>query len=444
MLEEIIDDTVAQVRASNQPMFDKQTDFEALERKRVEGLKRWNSLSIDERNKFASQKDFEIENNIPDLKDSSLSAAKNLSILRKEVVQRINSSDIFQLLPIDVLEFEPSLMELAESIENIEYIREMYRARRLTTGSTKNAGISSEEASKIKNFFAQGRELYVSGREGSLMVKPLNLFYSLTAYTYGIIILNNPLRYRKDMLPGSHGMSYLPETIQAQFGGDSPRGTFSDLVTSFPTHVVKNKGVDFQIDCTESVLELYENRFNVSLGLLLSMVPEMSDYYKLTTGRSSRCYPLEISNANDPRSLIWEFHIGDGESRPSLDSVESSFSGFAKSDRHGKIVVTVPAARVSSARACIYTDIRGNLWFIDNPFLPIILPEVSLHFLISSIFSNIMRYRPDEWGNILTNNVKSNIYLLTRHYFSSLQSKFLVLILRCTTKYIPFASERVR
>jgi hypothetical protein len=41
------------------------------------------------------------------------------------------------------------------------------------------------------------------------------------------------------MLPGSHGMAYLPAPIQAQFGGDTARGTFSDLVSSFPTHLVK-------------------------------------------------------------------------------------------------------------------------------------------------------------------------------------------------------------
>src|SRR5699024_7697452 len=124
------------------------------------------------------------------------------------------------------LDFEEANLELAESLENVNELRELYKLRKASVGSSSNAGISSDEAGRIKNCFSQGRELFLAGRNGSLMVKPLNFFYALTAYTYGIIILNNALRYRKDMLPGSHGMAYLPATIQAQFGGDCARGTF--------------------------------------------------------------------------------------------------------------------------------------------------------------------------------------------------------------------------
>ena len=282
--------------------------------------------------------------------------------------------------------------------------------------------------------------MYLAGRQGSLMVKPLNFFYALTAYSYGAIVLNNPLRYSKGNIPGSHGMSYLPDSVQAQFGGDSARGTFSDLVTAFPTHLVKNNNIEINIDCTESLLSFYNTKFSVSLGTLLSMVPEMSDYYKLTTGKTSRCHRIEVSNANDPRSLTWEFHIGDGENRPNTDGIEASFGDFQKSERFGKIVVTVPASKASSLKACIYTDVRGGLWYVDNPFFPVILPEIAIHFLISSMFSNIMRYRPDEWGNVLLNDVTSSISLLTRHYFSSFQRKFFVVILRSLSRYIPYAS----
>lgn len=441
MLEEIVQEQFSRTSASNQPMFRSDINYDEIEAHRSTYLKIWREYTDDQRRMYSNQIEFEAKHGVQDLKDPALLPAKNLSLIRREVTERINSNGIFQLLPIDTLDFDDSLLELSESVENVEEIKSIYRLRKRTTGNTKNAGISTEEAARIKNCLSQGRELFLSGKHGSLMVKPLNFFYSLTAYTYGVIILNNPLRYRKDMLPGSHGMSYLPDVIQAQFGGDSPRGTFSDLVTSFPTHLIKSNNVDFNIDCTKSILEFYQNRFSVSLGTLLSMVPEMNEYYKLTTGNNSRCYPLEITSANDPRSLIWEFHIGDGESKPSIASVENSFSGFSRVDRHGKIIVTVPASSASSINCCIYTDIRGNLWYIDNPFYPVILPEIAVHFLISNIFSNIMRYRPDEWGNVLLNDVRSEISLLTRHYFSSLQKKFMVLVLRSITKYIPFASE---
>lgn len=440
MLKEIMVDITNISPASNQDVFDAKTDFlEIKERNKFESSRYWrNDDNIKEN--FKTIELYFKSINLIDIKDPSLQSAKNYNLLLNEAIKRCSRNDPFKPLAIEPLDFDDAIVELAESIENTEEIRELYRLRKPTTGDEKNSGISIDEASKIKNCFTQGRELFLSGKNGSLMVKPLNLFYALTAYTYGIIILNNPIRYRKDMLPGSHGMAYLPNDIMAQFGGDSPRGTFSDLVSSFPAQLVRQGNISFNIDCKNSVMELYKNRCTVSLGALLSMIPEMSEYYQLTTGRPSRCHPLEIVNSNDPRTLAWEFHIGNGERRPSRSGLDKAFEGLSQSERHGKCVVTVTAAQAPEIKATIYTDIRGKLWYIENEFFPIILPEIATHFLISSIFSNIMRYRPDEWGNVLLNHVDSQISLITRHYFSSFQKKFLLLVLRSVSRYHPFSA----
>ncbi|RVT94430.1 YaaC family protein [Sphingomonas crocodyli] len=439
MLEEIIQDDMTRVPASNQPIFSNDAAYDNLVAKKAKALRDWSILEKEDQRKYKGLHDFEQQNGIGSLKDPDLIPSKNTSLLLKEIKGRTDREDPLNLLGIEPLDFDDAMLELAESLENVNEIKNLYKIRKTMVGESKNSGISSDEALKIKNCFSQGRELFLAGRNGSLMVKPLNFFYSLTAYTYGIIILNNPLRYRKDMLPGSHGMAYLPASIQAQFGGDSPRGTFSDLVGAFPTHLVKVPSISFNIDCSDSVMKFYEERFDVSLGMLLSLIPEMSEYYQLTTGKQSRCYPLEITSANDPRSVTWEFQIGNGETRPSTASVQQSFDGFSITERHGKTIVTIQAAKASQINAMIYTDLRGKLWFIDNPFFPIILPEIATHFLITSMFSNIMRYRPDEWGNVLLNEVSSNISLLTRHYFSSFQRKFMLLVVRSSSRYLPYA-----
>lgn len=440
MLKEIGEDKLNQASASNQPVFSTEIDYDALVRQRSEAVEHWRKLDATERAKFKNQADYDTQNNVPDLKDEAFIPAKNLSLVLKEIRCRLENPDVLSPIAIEPLDFDDAALELAESLENVTEIREVYRLRKAATGPKENAGINTEEAARLKNCFSQGRELFLAGKHGSLMVKPLNFFYALTAYAYGIIILNNPLRYRKDMLPGSHGMSYLPAVIQAQFGGDSPRGTFSELVGAFPTQLIKTPRITINIDCSPSLIAFHKTRFDVSLGTLLSTVPEMADYYKLTTGRPSRCFPLEIASASDPRSLTWEFHIGNGETRPPPDSILQAFGDFSQRERYGKIIVTIPAERASSIKACIYTDIRGNLWFVDNPFFPIILPEISTHFLITSIFSNIMRYRPEEWGSVLVNDVPSSISLLTRHYFSSFERKFLLLVLRTASRYLPYAA----
>jgi hypothetical protein len=439
ILDEITQDNLIRTTASNQPMFTTDVDYDGIISKKAQLLQEWKQLDDTKRSSYHNLGAFEAENGLPDLKDPMLIQAKNTSLLLNEIKKRVDREDPLTLLGIEPLDFDDATIELAESIENIAEIRELYKLRKATTGTGSNAGISADEAAKIKNCFSQGRELFLAGRNGSLMVKPLNFFYALTAYTYGIIILNNPLRYRKDMLPGSHGMSYLPTSIQAQFGGDSPRGTFSDLVGAFPTQLVTRGSVSFNIDCSKSLIEFYKTRFDVSLGTLLSLIPEMSDYYKLTTGRQSRCFPLEVVSSNDPRRMTWEFQIGNGETRPSMEAISNAFSEFPVSERFGKTIVSVPATQASKIKASIYTDLRGALWFVDNPFFPIIIPEIAIHFLITSMFSNIMRYRPDEWGGVLLNDVSSNISLLTRHYFSSFQRKSMLLVLRSISRYIPYA-----
>nr|WP_319391510.1 YaaC family protein [uncultured Cohaesibacter sp.] len=439
MLEEISTESLQRVKASNQPIFSTDHDYAELLKGHQELRSHWELMSGEEKKSSGGLAKLTRDRGLVDLKQPSLIPSKNFYLLSNEVERRIERRDPLKLLPIDPLVFEEETLELSESIENVNEIRELYKLRKATVGTTANSGISAEEAAKLKNCFSQGRELFISGRNGSLMVKPLNFFYALTAYTYGIIILNNPIRYRKDMLAGSHGMSYLPTTLQAQFGGDCARGTFSDLVGAFPTHGVRKSEISFHIDCSQSLLEFDRIRFDVNLGSLLSMIPEMADYYELTTGRKSRCFPLEIVNANELRTVSWEFQIGNGETRPSAATVAEAFNGFATTERHGKLVVTVPALNASKIKACIYTDFRGKLWFVENPFFPVILPEVAVHFLITSIFSNIMRYRPDEWGNVLLKEVPSNITLLTQHYFSTFQRKFLILILRSISRYIPYA-----
>ena len=439
MLEEIIANNISSARASKHPIFDTTTDYDALLAKRNAVVEKWRGLGTEDRAKFKNQSDFEQQMGSPDLRRDDLIPARNLSLVRNEIRERINAQNTLELLPLETLDFDDSLLELAESLENTAELRELYRLRKKTAGATKNSGISAEEAARLKNCLSQGRELFLAGKQGSLMVKPLNFFYALTAYSYGVIVLNNPIRYAKSNLPGSHGMGYLPNVVQAQFGGDSATGTFSDLVTAFPTQLVKNPGIEVNIGCAESLIEFYQIRHNVSLGTLLSMIPEMTEYYKLTTGSESRCHPLEVINANDPRSLTWEFHIGDGEKRPAPDGIENAFPGLKKAERFGKVVVTVPATSATAMKACIYTDMRGKLWYIDNPFFPVILPEIATHFLINSVFSNIMRYRPEEWGDVVLNNVSSNISLVTRHYFSSFQRKFLLVVLRSLSRYIPYA-----
>lgn len=441
MLDNILTDTVQTLPAENQPVFNLDFDFDGEQKRHLLAVEKWKHLSPADRNAHSDKIDLFIKSEgIHDLRDPALIPAKNWSIVQREIEARVREQNILELLPVSELHFEQSLLEIVENIENTEHVRSLYKLRKRTTGSTKNAGITAQEAIRIKNCLRQGRELYLSGKGGSLMVKPLNFFYSLTAYAYAVIILNNPLRYSLDNLPGSHGLNYLPTDAKAQFGGDMPRGTFSDLFTSFPTFTIKNRNLEFIQDNSESLFHFYKNRFTTSTGTLLSMVPEIREYYKLVTGRHSRTYPLEVSLGKAHRSVVWEFQIGDGEIRPSLSEIQKAFDTFTISERFGKVVVEIPASSAHKMKASIYTDAKGDFWYIENPFFPLILPEECVHFILTNAFSNIMRYSPDNWGSILFNEGNSDVSLITRKYLSAFENKFPVLALRSISRFFPYVS----
>lgn len=379
-------------------------------------------------------------NGISNPKDAAYYPAKNYSLLLAELHARQNGNALTEL-EVDAANLERGLLELTEAAENSYQIKELYRIRKQTT--KKDGGISLDEAIKLKHCMSQGRELFLSGLSSSLQVKPLSYFYAITAYSYAVIILNNPVRFRKDMLPGSHGLNYLPNDIHVQFGGDTAKGTFSDLHASFPENSIRSAHLEIIGENVSSIIEFNKNKYTVSLGTLLSMVPEVRSYFDIVTGRNSRTHSMSVHSETKYSKHSYVFLIGDGQRRPSEDQIRSAFPVGSTGEENGRTKVTVPSEDVSKLRITSYTDIHGDLWFVENPFCPIILPEINLHFLILAILSNLMRYRPDEWGELVDNNVDMRISLLVRHYISAIERKFNVLILRNISQFYPYAPRTV-
>ena len=270
MIEAILNDSVDQLPVANESPFESSIDYAEEVDKRATATLKWKTLPAGEKAKHLDAiENFLRSEGVIDLKSAEAHRAKNVYLLRNEISAHIKDDSPFKLLSVEELHFSSSLIELLENAENADHIRDLYKLRKRTVGVSKNAGISASEAQRLKNCMRQGRELYLSGRSGSLMVKPLNFFYALTAYAYAVVILNNPVRYVLDGLPGSHGLNYLPNDIKAQFGGDIKQGTFSDLFTSFPTSVIRDRRATLSQDNEESILSFYKTRTTVSTGTLL-------------------------------------------------------------------------------------------------------------------------------------------------------------------------------
>ncbi|MFZ0604112.1 MAG: hypothetical protein WAN05_22610 [Roseiarcus sp.] len=76
MLEELIRDQVSSLKASNQPMFRTDVDYEAEEKKRRAVVSDWATLDAVERAKFKDQASFEASKGVLDLKDPAILPAR--------------------------------------------------------------------------------------------------------------------------------------------------------------------------------------------------------------------------------------------------------------------------------------------------------------------------------------------------------------------------------
>lgn len=421
---------------NSQQLFRLDVDYDEFMKSKNSVAQEWKNLSDDERKVRGNKIErFFRERGIPD--EDPL--VKNYWLVVMEAAERIEAGPTTNLLPLSSLYLDQSLFDLLENLENVKNIQDLYRMRKLRSGNSRNAGIATEEAEKVRNCLRQGRELYLAGRTGSLMIKPLNFFYSLTAYGYAIILLNNPIRYSIENLPGSHGLIYLNREFKSQFGGDTVHGALSELVFAFPTIEIRGGKTELIQDNVETLKKYFHYKHTTGMSILMSMIPELRDYYRLVKKQSGRTHPLEISQDGGRRGMV-QFQIGDGEIKPDRGDLERAFPEANIRERYGKLIVDVASTELHRIRSMILVDALGDYWYIENPFYPIILPEIGLHFLIMHSLSNIMRYSPDQWVDILSNESNSGASFLIKRYLSAFEDKVPFMILRNASQYYPYVT----
>lgn len=401
-------------------------------------VENWKQLSDQEKKIYNNKIDKFFKEKLTKISNEDEVKSKNYNIINNEVQARIEKEIEFEQLNINAVSVLYQMDELLENIENVNRIKEIYRKRKLTTGNTKNAGISTEEANKIKNCLRQGRELLKSARVGALMIKPLNYFYSLTAYSYAIAILNNPLRYGLHTLASSHGLQFLKSEFSVRFGMDLPQGTFTELVTSLPSILNKSKRFSFTQNNIHSIEDFNNINVKAGIGLLLSLIPEVREYYKMTTKNYSRAHPLEIESSSTPRNPVYRFSIGDGISMPSMQNLQQAFPNCKIDNKFGQVIIEVANVELHLIKAMIWTDASGSFWYIDNPFYPLVLSDIAVHFLLINSLSNIMRYYPSDWGDILLNEGDASSSILLKRYLSTLEISLPFMILRNTSDFWPY------
>ena len=385
------------------------------------------SLDNDKKAQFKGKEDFITKQ--AEITLSSLN--RNYLKLTDEINERINSADVPELLNIDYLVDNKTVIDLLTSIENEDYIKDLYRRKKLKVVS----GLNTTEATILMECMKQGRSLLEAGQHADILAKPLIDFYAATAYAYALIVINSPLHKSINSLKGSHGHTYNHLKGTVDFGGDIPSGTFLDMLCAFPVAQIHAENTDIKYSVLDSIDVVQNNSICLSLTTLLSMVPELTDFYKRIDIEHQVVHKLNIDTSVANSKISYNFYIGNGISKPDKEKLKSCFKTEKIKDNQGSYIVSIDADQLHCVSPIIYQDIRGMLWYIEMPIDGLYIPEICLHYLIISALCNIMRYSPHEWSLILNNKVSPQYALLINRYIRLFEIKFPMLVVKHLTDY---------
>lgn len=356
---------------------------------------------------------------------------RNYLKLIDEINERINSTNVPELLNIDYLVDDKTVINLLTSIENEDYIKGLYKCKKLKVVS----GLNTNEATILMECMKQGRSLLEAGQNADILAKPLIDFYAATAYAYALIVINSPLHKSINSLKGSHGHTYNHLKGTVDFGGDIPSGTFLDMLCAFPVAQIHAENTEIKYSVIDSIDVVQNNSISLSLTTLLSMVPELTDFYRRIDTKHQVVHKLNIDTSVVNSKIRYNFYIGNGISKPNKEKLEFCFKAEQIVDNHGSYIVSIDAEQLHCISPIIYQDIRGMLWYIETPIDSLYIPEICLHYLIISALCNIMRYSPHEWSLILNNKVSPQYALLINRYIRLFEIKFPMLVVKHLTDY---------
>lgn len=390
---------------------------------------RFDDLSPSEKGTFKGREDYIVRSTGIQLTPLN----RNYLKLIEEINIRLNSQSQFEALSINYVMDNQTVFDILTSIEDEEYIKSLYKKTKLKVKS----GLNTQEASILMECLHQGRSLLEAGRKADILAKPLIDFYAATAFSYALIVMNSPIHKSIESLKGSHGHSYNHLKGTVDFGGDIPSGTFLDLLCAFPVAHVSSGNTSIKYSVLDSVEYVQNNSISISLCTLLSMVPELSNFYRHVDCEHKSAHSLSVDTSVNNSRILYNFYIGDGINKPNKEKLAKCFKLTTDEviENQGSYKLSIDAEKLQIISPMIYQDIKGNLWYIESPVDGLYLPEICLHFLIISALCNIMRYSPHEWSMLLNNKVTPQFTLLINRYIGLFETKFPILLVNYLTNY---------
>lgn len=341
---------------------------------------------------------------------------------------------VYDAIPIISDNWKEEIWNYIKYCENEENLKRYYKDN---TGRESNA----RRVQHVKFCISQARSYFESSKNAPVNVKPLIQFYGVSSFAKAIILLLskfNPSQISD--IHNSHGISLNFSSADKDLGHILLKVNKNGVFPQF-NNIVKNQGYFnvnmikqdssgtnskfFKYKSSDSTL-LSGNNFNAK-GLL-SCLPEIAMHYYLNYRERNNVFLLNKSEINIDNMVKLEVKDFDMTSyttvdegilkkhfptRPSLHKLTSSFL-FDKTTDY------IPIYRAVTGEQYLIGDINN-----------ITINEISVLYLISFILGMVVRYRPDTWERII-----SQEGALIYGFLELCQTKFPLLAINILTQYV--------
>lgn len=296
--------------------------------------------------------------------------------------------------------------------ESRDYIQEFYRKQH-------GRSLSAKRAHEIGACFIQGREYFSSAATASDAVKPLLIYYGISALGRGATLLKDGRRCEAQ-LPKGHGLTAVAwdETLAKGISEvldlriRCVRGTFSEFVCALGNSqgytLLSDSGGRSYFKRDYGMPALLQGAFEFSLGDMLSRERELMWEYKIARpGGGSLDAGIVLSTQEGLRVEFMPLAGTDLEAAVAAYGfpASSKFSVRQKS-REPMIRTLCVDIPVTSARrkevAPMITEPQNGLGWLIRPLANgDVLIDIHRVYIISFILGMLCRYYPSTWISLL-------------------------------------------
>jgi hypothetical protein len=324
----------------------------------------------------------------------------------------------------------------------------LYESRDLVSKLYKEAHggeINATKAQQVVSFFAQGREYFAAAERAGDLVRPLLLYYGVTALSRGLILFLTPKMLEGSLDPG-HGLSAYQwhEVIASGMGNlgklqvkVASKGTFAQLARATGNRewcfigAAPGRRQAFGCSGTE---KLPADRV-IAFSELCGRLPQLAEVYEETYQTLPPCYRASVFRLS-PNTHTDVRIAGTHQRIPSAETLQQQFGfprefGLRLSEPNAQMpehhytlrIAHESVAEMAKALPPVWSGPDGERLVppIDGD---LILSSLSMMYGVSYVLGIMGRYYPTQWLSLVTRQSGDLLYPLLREALSVIEQEF--------------------